>query len=195
MPTPQQQAFATQPHLPATPAQQQHEQVAKQDKADFASVNHGVPVHAAFARSAASVAGCNIAPCLPRPPGGKATVSHSGCSSKARNAAYSPIQAGEPGNKTTAVPAHSAPNAYPTAAARPAAKPASAPAKPATETRAAQPTEKNHLQKTILKIRSERVAGQPINLEAIDHIAGILAITPASIHVSKGVVGFTSPPV
>jgi len=54
-PTPQQQTFATQPHLKPTPAQQQHEQVAKQDKSNFASANHGIPAHAAVARPATSV--------------------------------------------------------------------------------------------------------------------------------------------
>jgi hypothetical protein len=55
-PTEQQRAAANEPHLAATPAQQQHEQVAKQDKSNFASANHGVPVHAAVPRPVASVA-------------------------------------------------------------------------------------------------------------------------------------------
>jgi hypothetical protein len=55
-PTPEQETFAKQPHLPATAAQTQHEQVAKQDKSNFASANHGVPAHAAVARPATSVA-------------------------------------------------------------------------------------------------------------------------------------------
>ena len=54
-PTPEQQTFASQPHLPATQAQQQHAQVAKEDKSNFASVNHGVPAHAAVPRPATSV--------------------------------------------------------------------------------------------------------------------------------------------
>jgi hypothetical protein len=54
-PTPEQQTFASQPHLPATQAQQQHAQVAKEDKSNFASVNHGVPAHAAVPRPATNV--------------------------------------------------------------------------------------------------------------------------------------------
>jgi hypothetical protein len=55
-PTPEQKAFESQPHIPATSSQLQHEQVAKQDKSNFASVNHGVPAHAAVPRPVTSVA-------------------------------------------------------------------------------------------------------------------------------------------
>ncbi len=55
-PTPEQQAFARQPHVAATVAQHRNEQVAQQDKSNFASANHGVPAHAAVPRPATSVA-------------------------------------------------------------------------------------------------------------------------------------------
>lgn len=55
-PTAQQQTIASEPHLQPTAAQQQHQQVAKQDKSNFASTNHGVPAHAALARPATNVA-------------------------------------------------------------------------------------------------------------------------------------------
>ena len=55
-PTTQQAGFASQPHLQPTAAQRQQEQVAKQDKSNFASMNHGVPAHAAVARPVTSVA-------------------------------------------------------------------------------------------------------------------------------------------
>lgn len=55
-PTPQEQAFASQPHMQATPAQVQHEQVASQDRSNFSSVNHGMPAHAAVPRPVANVA-------------------------------------------------------------------------------------------------------------------------------------------
>ncbi len=66
-PTPQEQALASQPHIQATPAQLQHEQVASQDRSNFSSVNHGVPAHAAVPRPAASVAELQRAP-VPAPP-------------------------------------------------------------------------------------------------------------------------------
>ena len=87
-PTPQQQAFASQPHLPATAAQQQHEQVAKQDKSNFASVNHGVPAHAAVPRPATSVAELqHSAVAAKAAPGAKPVCSSSGRCSKACDAA------------------------------------------------------------------------------------------------------------
>jgi len=43
-------------HIEATPAQTQHVQAAAHDRANFASVNHGVPAHAAMARPATSSA-------------------------------------------------------------------------------------------------------------------------------------------
>ncbi len=55
-PTPREEAFAKAPHVQPTAAQEQHRQVASQDKANFVSVNHGAPAHAAVARPATSVA-------------------------------------------------------------------------------------------------------------------------------------------
>ena len=55
-PTPEQQTFARQTHIPPTAAQRQQETVAKQDKSNFASANHGVPAHAAVPRPVTSVA-------------------------------------------------------------------------------------------------------------------------------------------
>jgi len=55
-PTPQQQAFASERRVPLTQAQVQHEQVAGQDRANLASVNRGIPVHAAVARPATNAA-------------------------------------------------------------------------------------------------------------------------------------------
>src|SRR5579863_6400743 len=55
-PTPQEQAFASQTHVQPTPAQVQHQTVAKQDRSNFASVNHGAPAHAAVPKPVASVA-------------------------------------------------------------------------------------------------------------------------------------------
>jgi hypothetical protein len=54
-PTPQQRAFASERHFQPTPMQLQHEQVARQDRANFASINHGMPAHAAVARPVSNV--------------------------------------------------------------------------------------------------------------------------------------------
>jgi len=55
-PTAQERTFNNERHFQPTSAQMQHEQVARQDRANFASVNHGTPVHAAVARPVANVA-------------------------------------------------------------------------------------------------------------------------------------------
>nr|WP_051382812.1 YXWGXW repeat-containing protein [Bradyrhizobium sp. Tv2a-2] len=49
-PTPQQEAFAHQQHVAATPAQVQHVQTAAKDRALFSKQNHGAPAVAATAR-------------------------------------------------------------------------------------------------------------------------------------------------
>ena len=49
-PTPQQEAFARQQHVEATPAQRQHVEAASKDRALFAKQNHGEPAVAATAR-------------------------------------------------------------------------------------------------------------------------------------------------
>src|ERR1022692_1185408 len=49
-PTPQEEAFAREPHTPAVAEQVQHERAASQNRAFFASENHGAPEVAATAR-------------------------------------------------------------------------------------------------------------------------------------------------
>ena len=49
-PTPREEAFARQPHTPPVAAQMQQEHAASQNKALFASTNHGAPAVAATAR-------------------------------------------------------------------------------------------------------------------------------------------------
>jgi hypothetical protein len=49
-PTPQQEEFARQQHVAATPAQQQHVEAASRDRALFSKQNHGEPAIAATAR-------------------------------------------------------------------------------------------------------------------------------------------------
>jgi WXXGXW repeat (2 copies) len=136
-PTPQQQAFASQPHLPATPAQQQHEQVAKEDKSNFASVNHGVPAHAAVARPVTSVAELQHSAIPAKPaPGAKPYVPHPAAAAKP---AARPAEATPPASKASA-PAHPAPtNTRPAPHSQPEAKPAPASPRPETTTRPAQP--------------------------------------------------------
>lgn len=58
-PTPQQQAFSREQHVQATPMQAQNLHVAAQDRSNFASANHGAPVHAAIARPVSSPAELN----------------------------------------------------------------------------------------------------------------------------------------
>src|SRR5271154_3148276 len=119
-PTAQHQALASQPHLPATAAQQQHETVAKQDKSNFASANHGVPAHAAVPRPATSVAELQkTAVTAKAAPGAKPYVARPAAAAKP---AAQPAEA-----KPAAKPA--APAAKP-AEAKPAAKPAAPAAKP-----------------------------------------------------------------
>ena len=130
-PTAQQQAFASQPHLKPTAAQVQDVQVAKQDKANFASANHGVPAHAAVAKPVTSVAQLqHSAVAAKAAPGAKPYVARPA-------AAAHPAVAGQSGSKTP-VAAHPAAKAEPVAHAQPAAKPAQTPAKPATEARPAR---------------------------------------------------------
>jgi hypothetical protein len=54
-PTPQEQAFSRQPHIQPTSVQVQHQQVARQDRSNFVSVNKGLPAHAAVPRPVANV--------------------------------------------------------------------------------------------------------------------------------------------
>ena len=60
-PTVQERTFANERHFQPTQTQMQHEQVARQDRANFVSVNHGMPTHAAVARPVANVAELNRA--------------------------------------------------------------------------------------------------------------------------------------
>ena len=123
-PTAQQQAFASEKHLPATSAQQQHEQVAKQDKSNFASANHGVPAHAAVARPATSVAELqHSAVAAKAAPGAKPYVAKPAAA--ATKPAAQPAQAAKPASKAPA------PKPAPAAIERPAAKAAPARAEPA----------------------------------------------------------------
>jgi hypothetical protein len=104
-PTPQQQAFASQPHLPATPAQQQHEQVAKQDKSNFASVNHGVPAHAAVARPVTSVAQLQHAAVPAKAaPGAQPYVAHPAAVAHGTTRPAAATQAGKPAPASPARP-------------------------------------------------------------------------------------------
>jgi hypothetical protein len=122
-PTPEQQAAASAPHLPATAAQQQHEQVAKQDKSNFASANHGVPAHAAVPRPATSVAELQHS-AVPA----KAAPGAKPYAAAAKPAAQS-SEAVKPANKASSPPP-AAPKA-PGAAPKPAVKPAPHPTPPA----------------------------------------------------------------
>jgi hypothetical protein len=137
-PTPQQQAFVSQPHLQATPAQEQHAQVAKQDKSNFASVNHGVPAHAAVARPATSVAQLqHSAVPAKAAPGAQPYVAHPAAVAQGTTRTAGATQAG---NRTPA-PAHPAPNTQIAAHPQPPAKPAAAPpARPSVPTRPAPPS-------------------------------------------------------
>jgi hypothetical protein len=55
-PTQQEQAFANERHIPPTSAQTRQVDFAKQDHANYAAVNHGMPAHAALPRPASSPA-------------------------------------------------------------------------------------------------------------------------------------------
>ncbi len=122
-PTPEQQAAASAPHLPATAAQQQHEQVAKQDKSNFASANHGVPAHAAVPRPATNVAELqHSAVPAKAAPGAKPYAG-------AAKPAAQPSEAVRPANKASSPPPP-APKA-PAAAPKPPVKPAPHPTPPA----------------------------------------------------------------
>lgn len=110
-PTPQQLAFAKQRHIPPTPAQQKYVQVAKQDRSNFASVNHGVPANAAVPRPVTSVAElrahavrAKAAPGIkPYVPHKAAPAAHGARPGEAAHAAGRP---GEPARR--AEPAHTA---------------------------------------------------------------------------------------
>ncbi len=58
-PTQEQQAFSREGHVQPTSMQTQHLQVASQDRANFASFNHGAPAHAAVQRPVSSPAELN----------------------------------------------------------------------------------------------------------------------------------------
>jgi hypothetical protein len=124
-PTPEQESFASERHLPATPAQTQHEQVAKQDKSNFAAANHGVPAHAAVARPATSLAELqHSAVPAKAAPGAKPYVPHPAVAAKPETR---PAHAAQPENKSTAQPTHAA------------VKPTPSPARPESTSRPAQP--------------------------------------------------------
>jgi hypothetical protein len=143
-PTPEQETYASQKHLDATPAQLQHEQVAKQDKSNFASANHGVPAHAAVARPATSVAQLQhsavaakaapgVKPYVARPAAAAKAEAHPAAAAKPEAhpaAAAKPESHPAAAAKSEAHPAAAAkPEAHPAAAAKPEAHPAAA-AKP-----------------------------------------------------------------
>ncbi len=145
-PTPEQESFASQPHLAATKAQQQHEQVAKQDKSNFASANHGVPAHAAVARPATSVAELQrSAVAAKAAPGAKPYVAHPAAAAKPETRspakpepAKSEAAKPEPAKREAAKPEPAKPEAAkPEPAKREAAKPE--PARPENTGRPAQP--------------------------------------------------------
>ena len=147
-PTPQQQAFASQPLLQATPAQQQHEQVAKQDKSNFASMNHGVPAHAAVARPVTSVAELQHSAVPAKAvPGVKPYVGRPSAS------------AAQPANKAAASPHAAAPSAQPAAHTQSAAKPAQA-KEPAQSAAAARPAASASRPETAPKSAAPKPAAQ-----------------------------------
>lgn len=126
-PTAQQLTFASQKHFPPTQAQQQHIQVAKQDKSNFASANHGVPAHAA----------------VPRPATNVAELQHSAVAAKAAPG-VKPYVARPVATRPAAQTAQTKPGAKPVANspaaanAKPAANSSASPAKPEPAVKAAQ---------------------------------------------------------
>jgi len=158
-PTPEQETFAREKHIAATPAQVQHEQVAKQDKSNFASANHGVPAHAAVARPATSVAELQHgAVAAKAAPGTKPYVSHPVAEAKpeSRSLAKPEPTKPEPARPEPARPAQSRPAparpeniAHPVQPARPAATepksaaPRPAPPKPAPQAHPKEPPEEH----------------------------------------------------
>ncbi len=131
-PTAEQQAFASQKHLAATPAQQQHEQVAKQDKSNFASANHGVPAHAAVARPATSVAELqHSAVPAKAAPGAKPYVAHPAAPAKPAPSPAKPDSKSRPAEPSR--PSETAPKAAEPrpVAPKPAPKPGTQAAPPA----------------------------------------------------------------
>ena len=108
-PTQQQEAFASKPHLQPTAEQQQHVQVARQDKANFASTNHGVPVHAAVAKPVANVAELqHSAVTAKAAPGAKPFVAPAAANKAAVASAANKPAPGRPSN----APAAEAPRAH-----------------------------------------------------------------------------------
>jgi WXXGXW repeat (2 copies) len=116
-PTPQQEAYARQPHTPPVASQVQQEHAASQNRALFASENHGAPAVAATAR--------------PGEFSGKGVVG-----AKAAGAPYH-APAMSPKEARAAAPAGKAPAApnRPEAASRPSTPPRGENARPATEPR------------------------------------------------------------
>jgi len=148
-PTAAQEAAARQRRFGARPAQVQQERFARQDRANFASENHGRPAYAATARPVTSAADFKRAV----PASGARTVT----ANETRPANGHPTAIPRPANETRLAtrpeskPATTRPanenrpatkpttTARPTAESRPATKPAT-PAKPASEARPANET-------------------------------------------------------
>jgi hypothetical protein len=122
-PTAQEETWSHEQHTPPTPHQAQQIKVASQDRENFASVNHGVPAHAATPRPATSVAEMKTS----------AVPARGAAAAHAAPAAH-PAAAGRPATpaaKPAAGAAHMA-NSEAKPAARPEAKPAARPATPET---------------------------------------------------------------
>ena len=141
-PTAQEQAYSNERHIPPTQAQVQHVNLAKQDRANYATVNHGMPAHAALPKPAASTAdfaravparGATAAPFTPAKAG---TIPKPAAEAKPAEstAATRPAPAARPAPATKP-----APEAKPATKPAPEAKPATRPAPEAKPAPAAKP--------------------------------------------------------
>lgn len=125
--SPQQRVIANQPHLAPTIAQKQHQQVAKQDRANFASVNRGAPVHAAVPHPVANIAELQRTAVSAQAAPGSRFVPDAAVAASHRNdkkpASMRPVQRAQNlGEKTRAEQPASKPIEARTAAHAPAAK-------------------------------------------------------------------------
>jgi hypothetical protein len=135
-PTPQQQAFASQPHIQPTPAQLQHEKVAGQDRSNFSKVNNGVPAHAAVPKPVSSVAELqrSAVPARAAPAARAATASKPAAAARPAANVHPAArpQESRPAARTASAP-HPTPKPPPARKPAPAARPA--PHEPAKEPR------------------------------------------------------------
>jgi hypothetical protein len=154
-PTPQEEAWAREPHTAPLAAQTQHETLASQNRANFASVNQGRPAIAATARpgdfsshsaiAARSAGGVYHAPAMSPRSARVASTPMKTTMTGTGNSGFRPFNPPNAQNKiTTGSPASNAPKAYTSKPAPPAPQHRSSPPPPAHRSSPPPPPKEHH---------------------------------------------------